>query len=62
MTTDSQAAKVAPDAASVPMLVDEKSADTGGIPVPAGMPIIGKVVHFAYACVASGSAEEFRRN
>ena len=46
MAKDSQAAKVAPDAPSVPMLVEEKSADVGGIPVPVGMPVIGKVVHW----------------
>jgi DNA helicase HerA-like ATPase len=46
MATDSQSAKVAPDASSVPMLVEEKSADVGGIPIPVGMPVIGKVVHW----------------
>ena len=46
MAKDSQATQPAPESASVPMLVEEKSADAGGIPVPAGMTIIGKVVHW----------------
>lgn len=32
--------------ASAPVLVEDKASDAGGIPVPKGMPVIGKIVHW----------------
>lgn len=46
MPNDSHTAQAAPEAASMPMLVEERAADVSGIPVPPGLPIIGKVVHW----------------
>lgn len=46
MAQDSKTSSPPRDSASVPMLVEEKTADAGGIPVPTGLSVIGKVVHW----------------
>jgi uncharacterized protein len=46
MPTDSQATTSSPDSTDAPMLIQEKDAAMGGRPVPTGLPIIGKVVHW----------------